>query len=117
MWGESPLYENGILTGGSIPNVNRPEEVLGEGNRGEATNRGEEARGWMGKRRVCLSPPGCIHAKAARATNRNAIQAKRDPEVSCTWTAKPFPTEPTVDGELVERKFTFLFGEICDAYP
>jgi hypothetical protein len=27
--------------------------------------------------------------------------------------AKPFPTGSEVDGELVQRKFTFLFGEIC----
>ena len=31
--------------------------------------------------------------------------------------AKPFPTDSGVDDELVQRKFTFLFGEICDAYP
>ena len=51
------------------------------------------------------------------ATNRNAIEAQRDPAVSCPWIAKPFPTDSRVDGELVQRKFTFLFGEICDAYP
>ena len=55
--------------------------------------------------------------QSCEATNRNAIQAERDPEVSCRWTAKPYPTDPKVDGELVQRKFTFLFGEVCDAYP
>ena len=54
-----------------------------------------------------------IHAKAARLRTETPYQAQRDPEVSCPWTAKPFPTDPTVDGELVQRKFTFLFGEIC----
>ncbi len=24
-----------------------------------------------------------------------------------------FPTDSRVDGELVQRKFTFLFGEVC----
>ena len=37
--------------------------------------------------------------------------------MSCPVTAKPFPTDSKVDGELAQRKFTFLFGEICAAYP
>ena len=37
-----------------------------------------------------------------------------DSEVSRPMTfAKPFPTGSEVDGEPVQRKFTFLFGEIC----
>ena len=39
------------------------------------------------------------------------------PGVSDPWITKPFPTGSGVDGELVQRKFTFLFGEICGAYP
>ena len=35
------------------------------------------------------------------------------PVVSQRTMAKPFPTDSGVDGELVQRKFTFLFGEIC----
>lgn len=43
LWGASPLDENGNRLEGSIPNVVPIDEVLGEGNCGEATNRGEEA--------------------------------------------------------------------------
>jgi len=64
-----------------------------------------------------ISPDRRIHAKAARLRTETPYEAKRDPVVSCRWTAKPYPTDPTVDGELVQRKFTFLFGEVCDAYP
>jgi hypothetical protein len=64
-----------------------------------------------------IIPGRRIHAKAARLRTETPYQAERDPEVSCRWTAKPYPTDPKVDGELVQRKFTFLFGEICDAYP
>jgi hypothetical protein len=100
LWGASPLDENGCLKEGSIPNVTPIDKVLGEGNCGRVTDRGEEAG-----------------AQSCEATYRNAIEAERDPEVSCPWTAKPFPTDSKVDGELVQRKFTLLFGEICDAYP
>ena len=55
-----------------------------------------------------------ISRQSCEATNRNVIEAQRDPEVSCPWTAKPFPTDSGVDDELVQRKFTFLFGEICE---
>ena len=55
--------------------------------------------------------------QSCEATNRNVIEAPREPEVSCPWTTKPFPTDSKVDGELVQRKFTFLSGEICNAYP
>ena len=51
--------------------------------------------------------------QSCEATYRNAIEAQRDPEVSCPWTAKPFPTDSKVDGALARRKFTSLFGEIC----
>ena len=64
-----------------------------------------------------ISPDCHVHAKAARLRTETPYEAKRDPEVSCRWTAKPYPTDPKVDGELVQRKFTFLFGEVCDAYP
>lgn len=61
------------------------------------------------------SPGRRIHAKAARLRTETPYQAERDPEVSCRWTAKPYPTDPKVDGELVQQRFTLLFGEICDA--
>ena len=77
LWGASPLDENGCLKEGSIPNVTPIDKVLGEGNCGRVTDRGEEAG-----------------AQSCEATYRNAIEAERDPEVSCPWTAKPFPTDP-----------------------
>jgi len=42
-WGESPLYEKEDLKVGRIPTVTPIDQVLDEGNCGEATNRGEEA--------------------------------------------------------------------------
>ncbi len=68
---------------------------------------------------------GCVNAghdsrhsdhsrQNCEATNRNAIEAQRGSGMSCPSTAKPvFPTNSGVDDELVQRKFTFLFGEIC----
>jgi hypothetical protein len=43
LWGASPLYENGSLKEGSIPNVTPIDKVRGEGNCGRANDRGEEA--------------------------------------------------------------------------
>ena len=61
LWGASPLDENGNLKEGSIPSVTPIDKVLGEGNCGEATNRGKEA---------CEPSTGVaagsVHAKAAR---------------------------------------------------
>ncbi len=64
-----------------------------------------------------IIPGGRIHAKAAGLRTETPYEAQRDPEVSWSWTAKPFPTDSRVDGELVQRKFTFLFSGVCDAYP
>ena len=86
-------------------------EVRGEGNCGRVTDRGKEACECS----IAVAS-GSVHAKTCEATNRNAIEAQRDPEVSCPWTAKPFPTDSGVDDELVQRKFTFLSGEICATY-
>jgi len=69
---------------------------------------------WLSGQRFLVA---AFKRQSCEATNRNAIQAERDPVVSCRWTVKPFPTDPKVDGELVQRRFTLLFGEICDAYP
>ena len=57
------------------------------------------------------------HAKAARLRTETPYEAWRVPEVSYPVIAKPFPTDSRVDGELAQRKFTLLFGEICSAYP
>ena len=51
--------------------------------------------------------------QSCEATYRNVIEAQRDPEVSDPCITKPFPTDSRVDDELVQRKSTFLFGEIC----
>ena len=42
-WEASPLYEFGTCLKDSIPNVINQDEVLGEGNCGRVTDRGEEA--------------------------------------------------------------------------
>ena len=63
------------------------------------------------------SSSAAFNRQNCEATNRNVIEAQRDPEASCRWTTKPFPTVSTVHDEPVQRKFTSLFGEICDAYP
>jgi hypothetical protein len=94
--GASPLDENGNLKETSIPNVT----PIDRSPRRRQLRGGDEP--WGGSR-----------SQSCEATYRNAIKAKRDPEASCRWTTKPFPTDPTVDGELVQRKFTRLFGEIC----
>ncbi len=51
-----------------------------------------------------------ISRQSCEATNRNVIEAQRDPEVSCPWTAKPFPTDSGVDDELVQRFFQSADG-------
>lgn len=48
------------------------------------------------------------HAKAALLTNRNVVEAKRDPVASGPLTTKPYPTDSTIDDALVQRKFTTL---------
>jgi len=87
-------------------------EVQGEGNCGRVIDRGKEACEMC--REVDKShesaqskahEPFVVHhisRHSCEATNRNVIEAQRDPEVSCPWTAKPFPTDSGVDGELVQ---------------
>ena len=43
LWGVSPLYENDDRKVDRIPTVTPIDQVPGEGNCGEVTNRGEEA--------------------------------------------------------------------------
>ena len=90
------------------------DKVRGEGNCGRATDRGEEACGCMGKRRVCLSPPGCIHAKAARLRTETPYKAGSTRRVTDPSRSRS-QSVVQVNGELVQRKITFLSGETCQA--
>ena len=74
------------------------DKVLADGNCGEATNRGEEAR-----------------VQNCGATNRNRIQG-RSAQVSVPCNTKPFRPGRKVNAEPVQGKFTFLSGEICPTY-
>ena len=69
------------------------DKVRGEGNCGEATNRGKEAG-----------------AKTCEATDRNVIEG-RVAEASGPSITKPFPKRQSVNGELVQGQFTLLSGE------
>ena len=82
LWGASPLYENGNRLEGSIPNVAPIDKVLGEGNCGRATDRGVEACEWVCVSAGLSNAAGPHSRQSCEATNRNAIQAERDPEVS-----------------------------------
>jgi hypothetical protein len=88
------------------------DKVLDEGNCGRATDRGEEACGCMGKRRVWLSPPGYIHVKAARLRTETSYKAGLTRRVSPTSRSRS-QSVVQVNGELAQRKITFLSGEIC----
>ena len=65
-------------------------KVLDEGNCGRATDRGEEACGCMGKRRVCMPPTRMHPRQSCEATNRNVIQGRFD-QASEPNITKPFP--------------------------
>jgi hypothetical protein len=108
LWGASPLDENGNLKEGSIPSVTPIDKVLGEGNCGEATNRGKEA---------CEPSTGVaagsVHAKAARLRTETPCRPRETLRRVADGQRSRSRQTPTVDGELVQRKFTLLFGEIC----
>jgi len=89
-------------------------KVLDEGNCGRATDRGEEACGCTGKRRVCLSPPGCIHVKAARLRTETPYKAGSTRRVTTTSRSRS-QSVVQVNGELAQRKITLLSGETCQA--
>jgi hypothetical protein len=95
-------------------------EVRDEGNCGWATNRGEEACGCMGKRRVCRcpwwhrSPPGCILVEAARLRTETWYKAGSIRRASTTWRSRSL-TIDQVNHELVQRNITLLSGEVCQA--
>lgn len=109
-------------------------QVLDEGNCSRATGCGEEARGCMGKRRVCRllkpgpswktrpsfgtgphSPLGCIFVKAARLRTETSYKAGTLRRAGTTR-AKPFQTTVQVNDELAQRSITLLSGEICIAW-
>ncbi len=74
LWGASPLYETGSLKEDHHAKwITLIDKVRGEGNCGEATNRGKEAG-----------------AKTCEATYRNVIQG-RVAEASGPSITKPFP--------------------------
>ncbi len=73
LWGGSPLYETGSLEEDQHAKwITLIDQVRGEGNCGEVTNRGKEAG-----------------AKTCEATNRNVIEGRRG-VASTPSSAKPF---------------------------
>ena len=91
------------------------DKVLDEGNCGEVTNRGEEACEDERKRRVCISPPGLLHVKAARLRTETSYKAGSTRRVSPSSRSRD-QSVVQVNDELVQRSITFLSGEIQLAY-
>lgn len=60
------------------------------------------------------SPDRRIHAKAARLRTETPCEAKRDPVVSCRWTAKPYPTDPNVVDRLIQQAILQVLTPIFD---
>ena len=87
-------------------------EVRDEGNCVRATGGGEEACDRVRKRRVCLSPPGRDHVKAARLRTETRYKAGEVRRVSTTSRSRP-QTTAQVNRELVQRNITLLSGETC----
>ena len=88
------------------------DQVLDEGNCVRATERGEEARGCVGKRRVCWSPPGHILVKAARLRTETSYKAGSTRRVSTTSRSRS-QSVAQVNDELAQRSIMFLSGEVC----
>ena len=88
-------------------------KVLDEGNCGRATNRGEEACECVRKCRPD-SAVGHILVKAARLRTETSYKAGSGRRV-CTTSRSRSQTPVQVNGELVQRKITFLSGETCIA--
>jgi hypothetical protein len=91
-------------------------QVRDEGNCVRATGGGEEACDRVRKRRVCCSPPGRDHVKAARLRTETSYEAGSVRRVSTTSRSRPQATDQ-VKGELVQRNITFLSGETCIVWP
>ena len=87
-------------------------QVLDEGNCGWATSRGKEACEDVRKRRVCLSPPGHFHVKAARLRTETSYKAGSIRRVSTTSRSRSSKVDQG-DEELAQRSITFLSGEVC----
>ena len=87
-------------------------EVRGEGNCVRVTGGGEEACDRVRKRRVCCSPPGRDHAKAARLRTETWYKAGEVRRVSPSSRSRP-QTTAQVNRELVQRNITLLSGETC----
>lgn len=54
-----------------------------------------------------LNTPSAAFTPKLRGYEQKRHRGLESPEVSRPETAKPFPTDSRVDGELVQRKFTF----------
>ena len=86
-------------------------KVLGEGNCGRVTDRGEEACGCVRKCRPVFAV-GRILTKAARLRTETSYKAGSTRRVSTTSRSRS-QSVVQVNGELVQRKITSLSGEIC----
>ena len=89
------------------------DKVRGEGNCGRATDRGEEACECVRKYRPDFAA-GRILTKAARLRTETSSKAGSGRRVSTTSRSRS-QTPVQVNGELVQRKITFLSGETCIA--
>ena len=87
------------------------DKVRGEGNCGRATDCGEEACECVRKCRPDFAV-GRILTKAARLRTETPYKAGSGRRVSTTSRSRS-QTPVQVNGELVQRKITFLSGEIC----
>lgn len=87
-------------------------EVRDEGNCVRVTGGGKEACDRVRKRRVCGSPPGRDHVKAARLRTETRYKAGEVRRVSPSSRSRP-QTTAQVNRELVQRNITFLSGETC----
>ena len=83
------------------------DKVLGEGNCGRVTDRGEEAGGYS----IGVAT-GSIHTKAARLRTETSYKAGSGRRVSTTSRSRS-QTLDLVNDELVQRYITLLSGETC----
>ena len=88
-------------------------KVLGEGNDGRATDRGEEACECVRKYRPDFAA-GRILTKAARLRTETSYKAGSGRRVTTTSRSRSQTTD-LVNDELVQRNITFLSGETCKA--
>jgi len=87
------------------------DKVRGEGNCGRVTDRGEEACECVRKCRPEFAV-GRILTKAARLRTETPYKAGSGRRVSQSSRSRS-QTPVQVNGELVQRKITFLSGETC----